>query len=115
METVNNAYRILLWIGTIFLSLSICACIVRGILGPRFTDRIISVNIICTKVIILIAVLSYLLEESSLLDIAIVYAMISFLAVVVLSKCYVSPHRPNPTDPGYIPESCLRENKGAEE
>ena len=109
METVNNAYQMLLWISTVLLSLSVCACIVRGILGPRFTDRVISVNVISTKVIILIAILSCLLKESSLLDVAVIYAMTSFLAVVVLSKCYLSPHRANPTDTGYVPDK----NKGA--
>ena len=115
METINSAYRMLLWISAVFLSLSICACIARGILGPRFTDRIISVNIICTKVIILIAVLSCLLRESSLLDIAVVYAMISFLAVVTLSKCYyISQRRANPAAPDYNHEPrIIRENKGA--
>ena len=103
METIKNAYQILLWISTIFLSLSVFACLVRAILGPRLTDRIVSINVICTKVIILIAILSCLFDKGSMLDIAIVYAMISFLAIVVLSKCYLLPHYANP-NPDYNPE-----------
>ena len=105
MELIDSAYRILLWLCATFLSLSIVACLVSAAIGPRFTDRIVGINVICTKSIILIAVLSYLLNESSLLDIAIVYAMIAFLAVVVLSKCYLSPHRVNLTDPEHVLES----------
>ena len=46
----------------------------------------------------MIAILSCLFRDSNLLDIAIVYAMIGFLAVVVLSKCYIMPHHVNPED-----------------
>ncbi|MCL2093426.1 MAG: monovalent cation/H+ antiporter complex subunit F [Treponema sp.] len=98
-ESWDQAYQILLWVSTIFLSLSICACLIRAILGPRLTDRIVAINVICTKVVILIAIMSRLFDKSSMLDIAIVYAMISFLAMVVLSKCYLQPDHANLTNP----------------
>ena len=101
METIDNAYSVLLWISAVFLSVLICACLVRAILGPRFTDRIVSINVICSQTIIMIAVLSCLFRDRNLLDIAVVYAMIGFLAVVVLSKCYVTPYDANPVNLGY--------------
>ena len=100
METINNAYSALLWISVVLLSVFVCVCLVRAILGPRFTDRIVSINIICTQIIIIIAILSHLFRENSLLDVAAVYAMIGFLAVVVLSKCYIMPHHANPVNLG---------------
>ena len=96
METIDAAYRALLWFSAVFLSLLFFVSLVRAILGPRFTDRVIAINLICTKTIIMIAVLSYFRADNNLLDIAIVYAMISFLVVVILSKCYVSSHHTNP-------------------
>ncbi|MCL2381045.1 MAG: monovalent cation/H+ antiporter complex subunit F [Treponema sp.] len=96
METIDAAYNMLLWGSVIFLSLLLCACLILAILGPRSTDRIVAINLVCTKTIIIIAVLSYMRADSSLLDVAIVYSMISFLVVVVLSKCYVSLHHTNP-------------------
>ncbi len=92
--------NILMWATVIGLSVTVCACLLRAILGPRFTDRVVSVNLISTKTIIIITALSLLLEQDSLVDVALVYAMISFLAVVVLSKCYLLPHHPNPADAG---------------
>jgi len=89
MEIIKQSYQILLWIATIFLSISVFACLIRAIMGPRLTDRIVAINVICTKVVILIAILSAIFDNGGLLDIAIVYAMISFLAVVALSKCYL--------------------------
>ena len=99
-----------MWLSAAFLCVSVCACFLRAILGPNITDRIVAINVICTKVVIIISILACLLGENSLLDIAIVYAMISFLAVVVLSKCYILPHHTNLSDPdsimdpGNIPE-----------
>ena len=101
METINKAYSVLLWISEAFLAVLVCVCLVRAILGPRFTDRIVSINVICTQTIIMIVILSCLFQNSNLLDIAIVYAMIGFLAIVVLSKCYIMPYHTNPADLGY--------------
>ena len=52
---------------------------------PRFTDRIIAVNIVSTKVVVLISMLSLYIGKSYLVDICLVYAIISFLSVVVLA------------------------------
>jgi len=90
METIEAAYQMLIWGCLIFMALLLCACLVRAILGPRFTDRIVGTNLVCAKAMIMITLLSYLYNDSSLLDIAVVYSMISFLLVVVLSKCYVN-------------------------
>ena len=100
MEIIERAYSVLLWISAACLSMFVCACLVRAVMGPRFTDRVVAINIIITQSIIMIAVLSCLFQDSNLLDIAIVYAMVGFLAVVVLSKCYIMPHHANPLDIG---------------
>jgi len=96
MEQIEHAYQMLLWGSVIFIGILTCICFWRAYLGPRFTDRVIAINIINTKLIIMIAVLSWLRRESSLLDISIVYAMVGFLAVVVLSKCYLPLHQVDP-------------------
>ena len=96
METIDAAYRGLLWASTIFLSLLIFVFIIQAIRGPRFSDRIVAINLVCTKGIIMIAVLSYTRSDTMLLDVALVYSLISFLVVLVLSKCYVSLHHNDP-------------------
>ncbi|MDR0511817.1 MAG: hypothetical protein LBG93_01770 [Treponema sp.] len=96
METIDAAYRMLLWGSAVFLCLLMLGFLIQAVIGPRFTDRVISINLICTKGIIMIAVLSYLRNDFSLLDVAVVYSMISFLFVVILSKCYVSLHHNDP-------------------
>ena len=75
-----------------FLSLMMLLCMIRGLKGPRITDRIVAVNMIGTITMAAIAILSFVLNESYLLDICLIYAMISFLAVVILVKIYMGAY-----------------------
>ena len=70
----------------IVLSVIIFFCLIRAILGPRYTDRIVAANMISTKVIAFICMLSVFLREDFLIDVGIIYAMLGFVAVVVLSR-----------------------------
>ena len=74
----------------ILIALGIIAilCLLRAILGPSVEDRIVAANMMGTIIMAIIAVLAVRLRESYLGDICLVYAMISFLAVIVLCKVY---------------------------
>lgn len=61
-------------------------CLYRGILGPSITDRIIVVNTINTKVVIILALSSCLFNNYCYLDVAIVYAMMSFIFTIAVAK-----------------------------
>ena len=84
-ETVYHGFLLTCMIVTAAL---IILCLIRAVLGPRLTDRVTAVNMIGTMVILILAILSVYLEESYLVDVCLIYAMISFLAVVVLTKVY---------------------------
>lgn len=86
---MNAALHNVLIIALIILALVAFACLVRAILGPSVADRLMAVNMLGTVVIVMIAALSILLCEGYLIDICIIYAMISFLAVIVLTKVYI--------------------------
>ena len=73
----------------IILAIMLFACLIRAIKGPRVADRLMSVNMMGTMVIVMIAVLALMLNEGYLVDVCLIYAMISFLAVVMLSKVYI--------------------------
>ena len=83
MEHIKD---IVLTASAIVLALLILATLVRAILGPRFTDRIIAVNVINTLVVAELTLLSVWLREDFLVDVALVYALLSFLTVVVVSR-----------------------------
>lgn len=85
---VEMAYNALLLGSMLLLAALIIAGIIRSVMGPGISDRIIAVNMIGTIIIMLIAILSVYLDENYLVDVCLIYAMISFLGVVVLCKVY---------------------------
>lgn len=68
-------------------------CLVRAIRGPKLADRIMAVNMIGTMTIAMIAILAAMLDEPVLLDVALVYAVISFVSVIVLTRIYIGIYR----------------------
>lgn len=73
----------------IILSFMLLACMIRAVKGPRIADRLMAVNMMGTMVMVMISILALLLKEGYLVDLCLIYAMISFLAVVVISKVYI--------------------------
>lgn len=73
----------------IVLSFMLLVCLIRAVKGPRVADRLMAVNMMGTMVMVMISVLALLLQEGYLVDICLIYAMISFLSVVVISKVYI--------------------------
>ncbi len=88
MELIQQAYDVLMTAGVLILAAMIILSIIRSILGPGISDRIIAVNMIGTMIIMITAIFSVWLDENYLADVCLIYAMISFLGVVVLCKVY---------------------------
>lgn len=87
---IESAYQILYTIALIVLGLGILMAMIRAIKGPRIADRVVAVNMIGTMTMLSIAILALALHQSYLLDVCLIYVMISFLAVVVLCKIYIT-------------------------
>ena len=86
---LEQAYQVFFTAALVFLALLVLLCLIRAIIGPRTADRIVSVNMIGTMVMVIIAILALMLKEGYLADVCLIYAMISFLAVIVLTKVYM--------------------------
>ena len=89
IQSLQEVYDIFFTAVLIVLAVMVVLCLIRAIIGPKIADRIVSVNMMGTMVIVTIAILALMLEEGYLVDICIIYAMISFLAVIVLTKVYM--------------------------
>lgn len=85
ISIVDTALTVVL----IILALMVLACLIKAVIGPRVGDRLVCVNMMGTLVTVIIAILAIKMKEGYLADISIVYAMLSFLAVIVLSKVYM--------------------------
>ena len=87
--SVHEAYNLLYSIVLICLTPLIALAMFRSIKGPRVTDRLIGVNMIGTIVIVIFLILTVMLEEDYLADIALIYALISFVSVLIFSAVYI--------------------------
>ena len=92
MVQIETAYQYLYTFCLIVMGLCIVVALSRSVRGPEIADRILAINMIGTVVISAIMVLTGLLEEAWLLDICLVYVLISFLAVAVLATVYIRRH-----------------------
>ena len=90
---LEGAYHIFFTAVLIFLAVMLVLCLVRAIIGPRVADRLVAVNMMGTMVMVIIAILALMLEEGYLADICLIYAMISFLAVIVVTKVYMGVYQ----------------------
>ena len=90
---MNTDYSSFFLAGVFVLAVLALLCLLRAILGPKLADRIMAVNMIGTLTSAMIAIISVLLDESVLLDIALIYAVISFVSVIVLTKIYIGIYR----------------------
>lgn len=90
---MTQAYGVLFNGTLIILGVLLFLCLIRAIRGPRIADRIVAVNMMGTLIVIAICVLAFLMGEGYLVDVAIIYTMLSFLAVVLLTKVYMGVYR----------------------
>ena len=90
MELIQQYYCYLFWGVLVALALCVVAVLIY-ILRARLTvDRIIGINLIGTLVVIIICALTYLLGEDYLADIAVIYVVMSFIAVMMLCRIYIN-------------------------
>lgn len=86
--TLSQAYQSLFICVIFILAVLVLLCLIRAIKGPTIADRIVAINMIGTLTMMIIGILSAYLDEGYLVDVCLVYAMLSFLAVIVLTKIY---------------------------
>jgi multicomponent Na+:H+ antiporter subunit F len=73
-------------VGAALFVLLAVALLYRAVKGPSTQDRVLAVNVLGTNTVVVLAFLGVGLGESSLLDIALVYALLNFLMAVAISK-----------------------------
>ena len=92
---LDKAYTILYIAVLIVLAVASLVALIRSITGKTIINRFIGINMLTTLVAIVICVLSLFLEESYLPDIAVVYVLLSCIAVMLLNKIYINLFRKN--------------------
>lgn len=70
----------------IFLAILAFFSLYKAYDGPTAADRVVAINVISTKVATLIAILAVITEQEAFVDVALIYAMMGFIATVAVSK-----------------------------
>jgi multicomponent Na+:H+ antiporter subunit F len=65
---------------------SLFLAMTRALLGPTVYDRVLALNIIGTKTVLLIAVVGFLTGRPEFLDLALVYALLNFIGTIAVLK-----------------------------
>ena len=78
-----NEYFLIVFLA---LFLSILMAIIRVILGPTAPDRLVGLDTINTIVIVLMVVFGAAYNEIIIIDVAIVYALLSFVSTLFIAK-----------------------------
>jgi multicomponent Na+:H+ antiporter subunit F len=61
-------------------------CLYRGIRGPDVFNRIIAINVIGTKTVVVLGLVGFIYGRPAFLDISLVYALLSFMMTLAFSK-----------------------------
>ena len=91
--SLENAYNTLYAAALLLLALLLTVMMVRSARGPGVTDRLLSINMMGTLVNAAIVILSARLGESWLVDVALIYTMISFVSLLILARVLI-PAKP---------------------
>jgi multicomponent Na+:H+ antiporter subunit F len=70
----------------VFLALLSFMCLYRAYAGPTAADRVVAINVITTKIAMLIVLLSIITGQEVFVDVALIYAMMGFIATICVSK-----------------------------
>ena len=71
---------------SVFLVICIILAIIRVIKGPTIPDRVVGLDTINTLVVVAMVLCGAAFRESIYIDVAIVYALLSFITTVLIAR-----------------------------
>lgn len=78
-------FQIALAIALLLLIVAFFITMIRFIYGPSFIDRVVTFDLMTTNLIGVIAIYAIMTDETILIDIALVLALIGFFSIVALA------------------------------
>jgi multicomponent Na+:H+ antiporter subunit F len=84
MASQVHGIAIYAFIGIVGLAMILAT--LRFLLGPTASDRVVATDILTTMTTIILVLIALLSGRSIYLDVALVYAVLSFIAVVAIAR-----------------------------
>lgn len=78
------------YVVTIALLITMALALMRAVIGPSLYDRVLAVNMLGTKTVLLLAVIAFLFGRPDFLDLALAYALINFISVLAVLEFFRS-------------------------
>ena len=75
-------------VAAVALAVALVLMLCRALMGPTLYDRVLAVNSFGTKTVMMLALLGYVMGRPDFLDIAILYALINFVATIAILKFF---------------------------
>lgn len=60
--------------------------LIRAFVGPGLYNRILAINMFGTKIVLFIALVGFFFHRPAFLDIALLYALVNFVAVIAVLR-----------------------------
>jgi multicomponent Na+:H+ antiporter subunit F len=70
----------------VILAITSIICLYQAVKGPSALDRVVAVNVIGTKTLVLLVLFAFIYGQALYIDVAIVYALINFLLTLTISR-----------------------------
>ncbi|MDH4265101.1 MAG: monovalent cation/H+ antiporter complex subunit F [Deltaproteobacteria bacterium] len=69
------------------LGLLVLVCLYRGVGGPGFLNRLVAINVIGTKIVVILATMGFIYQRIDMfVDISLVYALLNFIGTLTAAK-----------------------------
>ena len=75
-------------VAAVGIGIGMTLAMIRALLGPTLYDRVLALNTLGTKTVLLIAVLGFLGGRPEFLDLVLVYALINFIGTIAVLKYF---------------------------
>ncbi len=79
---------VLLAVAIIALFVAIALLLIRVFAGPTLYDRVLAVNSVGTKVVVVLGLVGFIMKRPDFLDIALLYALINFVSTIAILKFF---------------------------
>lgn len=74
------------YVAAVSILITITLAMIRAMLGPTVFDRVLALNMIGTKTVLLICLICFVTDRTDFLDLALLYSLMNFIGMVALLK-----------------------------
>jgi multicomponent Na+:H+ antiporter subunit F len=74
-------------VSSLILGFLVLLCLYRGIWGPGFLNRIVAINVIGTKTVVILALMGVIVQRIDMfVDTSLAYALLNFIGTLAAAK-----------------------------